>query len=51
MFQDVGIPAVICGPGSAAQAHQPDEFIDILQVDDCMEFLKKLAGWAEAPTG
>lgn len=51
MFQEVGIPAVICGPGSAAQAHQPDEFIERSQVNDCVEFLKKLAGWAEAPTG
>jgi acetylornithine deacetylase len=51
MFQDVGIPAVICGPGSAAQAHQPDEFIELSQIEDCMAFLAKLAAWAEQPTG
>ena len=26
-FQARGLPTVICGPGSIAQAHQPDEFI------------------------
>jgi acetylornithine deacetylase len=51
MFQDVGIPAVICGPGSAAQAHQPDEFIELSQIKDCTDFLAKLAAWAEQPTG
>jgi len=28
LFAGAGIPAVICGPGDIAQAHQPDEFID-----------------------
>ena len=27
LFQDMGLSTVICGPGSIAQAHQPDEFI------------------------
>lgn len=48
-FQESGIPAVVCGPGSAAQAHQPNEFIEISQVDACVEFLRKVADWAVEP--
>ena len=43
IFQNIGTPAVICGPGSVAHAHQPNEFIKLTQVDDCMTFLSKLA--------
>ena len=32
-FQDRGLSTVICGPGSIAQAHQPDEFITDDQLD------------------
>ncbi len=45
-FQDAGIPAVICGPGSIAQAHQPDEFIALDQVEACVGFMRKLKDWA-----
>ena len=41
-FQEHGFSTVICGPGSIAQAHQPDEFIETRQLDACMAFLKKL---------
>jgi acetylornithine deacetylase len=42
-FQKAGIPAVICGPGSIDQAHQPDEFIELAQLDACIAFLRGLA--------
>lgn len=42
-FQDGGMSAVVCGPGSIAQAHQPDEFVEIAQLDVCMAFMDKLA--------
>jgi len=48
LFQDSGIPAVICGPGSIDQAHQPDEFISLDQVDACIAFLRRLKEWATA---
>ncbi|MEE8512684.1 MAG: M20/M25/M40 family metallo-hydrolase, partial [Acidiferrobacterales bacterium] len=32
LFQAAGIPAVVCGPGHIAQAHKPNEFIDLDQV-------------------
>ncbi|MDE0367440.1 MAG: acetylornithine deacetylase [Gammaproteobacteria bacterium] len=41
-FQQAGIPAVICGPGSIAQAHQPDEFIELSQVRACEAFMRRL---------
>ncbi|MCI4679352.1 acetylornithine deacetylase [Rhodoblastus acidophilus] len=43
-FQASGLPAVICGPGSIDQAHQPDEFIDIGQLAEGLAFLRRLAG-------
>lgn len=46
LFQAAGVPAVVVGPGSPAQAHQPDEFVTIAQLDACMEFLGRLADWA-----
>jgi acetylornithine deacetylase len=47
-FQDVGISAVMCGPGDIAQAHKPDEFVAVDQLAQCERFLLKLADWATA---
>ena len=41
-FQQAGIPAVICGPGSIAQAHKPDEFVSLEQLALCEAFLERL---------
>jgi acetylornithine deacetylase len=46
LFQAQGIPAVLCGPGSVRQAHQPNEFVETAQIDACEAFLKKLIAWA-----
>jgi acetylornithine deacetylase len=43
LFQQAGIPAVVCGPGSIEQAHKPDEFIAISELRKCEAFLKRLA--------
>ncbi len=42
-FQRAGIPAAVCGPGSIDQAHQPDEFIHLAQIESCIAFLRRLA--------
>lgn len=42
-FQAAAIPIVICGPGSIAQAHQPDEYIEIAQMQAGMRFLLDMA--------
>jgi len=49
-FQDSGIPAVICGPGSIEQAHQPNEFIALDQVEACVNFIRKVKDWATVGT-
>lgn len=42
LFDAVGIPTVICGPGSIAQAHQADEFVTFEQLGRIERFLRKL---------
>jgi len=42
LFQEAGIPTIICGPGSIDEAHRPDEFIAIDQVRQCEAFLRRL---------
>lgn len=42
LFQRGGTPTVVCGPGSILQAHKPDEFIEIAQVDACIAFMHRL---------
>lgn len=42
LFQRAGIPAVLCGPGSIAQAHQPDEWIERDQLAQGAVFMQKL---------
>ena len=43
LFADASVPAIVCGPGDIAQAHQPDEFIEITQLDSCLRFLERIA--------
>ncbi|GAB5505844.1 MAG: acetylornithine deacetylase [Rhizobiaceae bacterium] len=42
LFQAAGISTVICGPGSIAQAHKPDEFIELSQLQACLDMLDRL---------
>ena len=42
-FQAGRVATVICGPGSIDQAHQPDEFIEIAELDACIQFMRRLA--------
>ncbi|MEE2760802.1 MAG: acetylornithine deacetylase [Pseudomonadota bacterium] len=46
LFQEAGIDAVICGPGSIEQAHQANEYVEVRQLDECAAFFRKLAKWA-----
>lgn len=39
---ELGIPTVVCGPGSMEQGHKPDEFITLEQLDKCDEMLDNL---------
>lgn len=42
-FQQAGFPTVICGPGSIEQAHQPDEWIALDQLEAGARFMARLA--------
>lgn len=41
-FDRIGVPAIVCGPGSIQQAHKPDEFIEASQLAACERFVDKL---------
>ena len=42
LFQEGGMPAVICGPGSIAVAHKANEYIELDQVALCEAWLRRL---------
>ena len=48
LFQRAGIPTVVCGPGDIAQAHAPDEFVALEQIDRCDALLDALIGHLSA---
>lgn len=42
LFDAVGIPTVVCGPGSMDQGHKPDEFVSVAQLQGCDAMLQRL---------
>jgi acetylornithine deacetylase len=46
--QRLSIPTVICGPGSMAQGHKPDEFVTVEQLERCQAMLGALTQRLEA---
>ena len=40
--QRLGIPAVVCGPGSMEQGHKADEFVTLAQLESCYAMLASL---------
>jgi acetylornithine deacetylase len=45
LFDQAGIPTVVCGPGSMDQGHKPDEFIALDQLSGCDAMLVRLADY------
>ncbi len=43
LFQEMGMDVVVCGPGSIAQAHKPDEYVSLDQLEACLGMLDRLA--------
>lgn len=43
LFDQAGIPTVVCGPGSMDQGHKPDEFVSVEQLRGCDAMLIRLA--------
>ncbi|MGQ0664529.1 MAG: acetylornithine deacetylase [Pseudomonadota bacterium] len=48
LFEEAGVPTIVCGPGSIDQAHKPDEFVALSQVADCERFMRRLVEWVGA---
>jgi acetylornithine deacetylase len=48
LFDNVGIPTVVCGPGSMDQGHKPDEFVTREQLAGCDAMMVRLAGYLAA---
>jgi acetylornithine deacetylase len=42
LFQAQGISTVVCGPGSIAQAHKPDEYVTRDQMAQCLAMIGRL---------
>lgn len=47
-FQIAGISTVICGPGSIVQAHRPDEYIEVAQIEAGARFMSRLIAMTHA---
>lgn len=41
-FNAAGIPAVVCGPGSIEQAHKPNEYVAVSELETGVEIFSKL---------
>jgi acetylornithine deacetylase len=42
LFDAMGIPTVVCGPGSMDQGHKPDEFVSREQLEACDVMLQRM---------
>jgi acetylornithine deacetylase len=49
LFQQMGVPSVICGPGDIAQAHRPNEFVSLDQLVQCEAFMERILQTGYAP--
>lgn len=49
-FAGSGIETIVCGPGDIAQAHGPDEYIELSQIAACEAMIARLIEHLSAPT-
>ncbi|WP_438382479.1 acetylornithine deacetylase [Asaia sp. BMEF1] len=42
IYQQAGLPTIVCGPGDIAQAHKPDEWIERDQLARCETMIERL---------
>jgi acetylornithine deacetylase len=42
LYQRSGIQAIVCGPGHIIQAHKPNEYVELTQLDLCNKFLMNI---------
>ncbi len=41
-LQEMGMETIVLGPGSIAQAHQPDEYLDHAQIEPAIDLVQNL---------
>lgn len=46
--ETLGVPTIICGPGSIGDAHKPDEYVSEAQLQLCDRFMERLIDWSRA---
>jgi acetylornithine deacetylase len=49
LFQEMGVPTVILGPGDIAEAHRPNEFVALDQLAQCEVFMGRIMETAYHP--
>jgi acetylornithine deacetylase len=42
LFAEHGVPSVVCGPGGITEAHRPDEYVELAQLERCRRFVERL---------
>ncbi|MDO5711049.1 MAG: acetylornithine deacetylase, partial [Micrococcales bacterium] len=48
-FAESGIDTIVCGPGDIAQAHGPNEYIELSQIEACEAFVARLIERLSSP--
>ncbi len=49
LFQEMGVPSVVLGPGDIAEAHRPNEFVALEQLIQCEAFMDRILAAADLP--
>lgn len=42
LYQQAGIPAIICGPGDIARAHRPEEYLTMAELQEACALIRRL---------
>ncbi|RQP05681.1 MAG: acetylornithine deacetylase [Paracoccus sp. BP8] len=42
LYQQAGIPAIICGPGDIARAHRPEEYLTMAELQEASALIRRL---------
>ena len=50
LFDQIGIPTVVCGPGSMEQGHKPDEYVSVAQLEACDAMLRRILAFCSNPS-
>ncbi len=50
IYQEAGFSTVVCGPGDIQQAHAADEWIAVDQLEQCLNFMRRLAHYVTEPS-